>query len=296
MYNTIETEIYERLDPLKELGIQVRGLPNEPKNCSFQLGTEDLGLITFYFSEMMVELPTISQNNQFLDSEQMVEIILQFEIKLRKLRGTTGGLPIISLIEGLMLGFQSSQSFQFNSLGWTFEGLGTDKTYQFLMRFGVPRILVMDVETETLPLLKQMTFEYKLTTQNPEEPNALGTYKPGLILDSFLNYLPQGNVNIVKFDYRNLEFSTAILLKGNEIYKTVIRITTAFNGTTPTLKIGTVKSHNYYMADDETDLKTVGITEITKNWIFPDQSSLIAFLDASNSTTGEGLIYTYYNI
>jgi hypothetical protein len=79
-------------------------------------------------------------------------------------------------------------------------------------------------------------------------------------------------------------------LNGSFVSRTIVEVTTAFNGASPTLKIGEAGTTDRLMATTECDLKIIGQYETSPLYEYPGDTDVIATLVPSGSTQGAGVI------
>lgn len=78
------------------------------------------------------------------------------------------------------------------------------------------------------------------------------------------------------------------------INKIQVIVDTAFNGTVPTLSIGTAGTTSKYVTTTHVDLKTAGVYEINPGVVAAGVESIIATYAASTSSAGAARIQVYY--
>ena len=74
------------------------------------------------------------------------------------------------------------------------------------------------------------------------------------------------------------------------IGKRYVVVTTAFNGTAPTLKVGDAGDDDRLIATTDADLKTVGMYEIPGAYTYASETPIVGVYAADGSTAGEALI------
>ena len=83
---------------------------------------------------------------------------------------------------------------------------------------------------------------------------------------------------------------------GSKVQSVTVDVTTAFDGSAPTLTIGDASDNDRLMTDDYLDLTEVGTYEVQPNYVYSNatDTNILAYFGADSSTTGTAVITISY--
>jgi hypothetical protein len=84
---------------------------------------------------------------------------------------------------------------------------------------------------------------------------------------------------------------------GSKVQSVTVDVTTAFDGSAPTLTVGDASDTDRLMTDDYLDLTDTGTYEVQPNFVYSNatDTSVLAYFDADSSTTGTAVITISYS-
>ena len=84
--------------------------------------------------------------------------------------------------------------------------------------------------------------------------------------------------------------------QNKKVQTVTVDVTTAFDGSAPTLTVGDAGDNDRLMTNDYIDLKDVATYEVTPNFTYTNatDTSVLAYFDADSSSTGTAVITVTY--
>lgn len=146
----IEASLVERLAPLRDFDIWVRGLPNQAKDMGV---ATNRGIITIYLDKTKFEDP---QSTGTIVQDVMLHFCV--DIRLGFLRDNNGSYAALRYICNRLIGFQPPRSRKVYLLDHEFMG-EKEKFWVHQLKLVVPTQVFEVDEDSDLVLLKQITLE-----------------------------------------------------------------------------------------------------------------------------------------
>ncbi len=144
----IEAAIIDRLAPLREVDIWVRGLPDQAKD----LGIPNIrGIVTVYWDKTKFDSPESTGS-----IVQWANLQFVVEFRLRSLRDNSGAYSAIRYICNRLIGFEPPRSRKIFFMDHEFMG-EKEKFWVHQLRLVVPTQVFEVADDSDLVLLKQIT-------------------------------------------------------------------------------------------------------------------------------------------